>query len=216
MATNIGTGPQDIPLNQFLGQMAFQDTHATSFFRVLASDPATGVVGECYFNSTDSKLKVYNGTAWTDVSSGSNIFRDDPLATNLIFAAPYNNTYTYNNIAPLIKGTGSAVSPTTVSGNVSISTNRSKFYGQSFRSPSTGSDWLIYTLPQTLGTGNFTVEFYVYSENAASDTYFRRFISQGDDVISQIQIGHVFNTNGNATYFGLGNGLQILHHHLVF
>ena len=25
MATNIGTGPQDIPLNQFLGEMAFQD-----------------------------------------------------------------------------------------------------------------------------------------------------------------------------------------------
>ena len=25
MATNIGTGPQDIPLNQFLGQMAFMD-----------------------------------------------------------------------------------------------------------------------------------------------------------------------------------------------
>ena len=25
MATNIGTGPQDIPLNQFLGEMAFMD-----------------------------------------------------------------------------------------------------------------------------------------------------------------------------------------------
>jgi hypothetical protein len=25
MATNIGTGPQDIPLNQFLGEMAFRD-----------------------------------------------------------------------------------------------------------------------------------------------------------------------------------------------
>ena len=70
MATNIGTGPQDIPLNQYLGDLAFQDTHATSFFRVLASDPATGVVGECYFNSTDSKVKVYDGTAWADLASG--------------------------------------------------------------------------------------------------------------------------------------------------
>ena len=26
MATNIGTGPQDIPLNQFLGEMAFMDS----------------------------------------------------------------------------------------------------------------------------------------------------------------------------------------------
>ena len=29
MATNIGTGPQDIPLNQFLGEMAFRDKATT-------------------------------------------------------------------------------------------------------------------------------------------------------------------------------------------
>jgi hypothetical protein len=29
MATNIGTGPQDIPLNQFLGEMAFMDRPPT-------------------------------------------------------------------------------------------------------------------------------------------------------------------------------------------
>jgi len=71
MATNIGTGPEDIPLNQYLGDLAFQDTHATSFFRVLASDPATGVVGECYFNSSDSSVKVYDGSAWTSLSSAA-------------------------------------------------------------------------------------------------------------------------------------------------
>ena len=71
MATNIGTGPEDIPLNQFLGQLAFEDQHATSFFRVLASDPATGVVGECYFNSSDSSVKVYDGSAWNSLSSAS-------------------------------------------------------------------------------------------------------------------------------------------------
>ena len=57
MATKIGTGPEDIPLNQFLGQLAFEDVHATNHFQVLASDPATGVVGECYYNSTVSKIK---------------------------------------------------------------------------------------------------------------------------------------------------------------
>lgn len=172
----------------------------------LSADPTTGFLeGDEYYNTNDKKKRFYNGTAWADVSLGSNIFRSDPQASGLIFAAPYNSTYNFDNIAPLIKATGSAVAPTTVGGNITISTNRNKFYTSSFRSPSTGNDWVIYALPQALGTGNFTVEFYVYSENAAADTFFRRFISQGDDLSSEIQIGHVFNTNGNATYFGLGN-----------
>ena len=40
MATNIGTGPQDIPLNQFLGEMAFMDrppTHPYLEVRLTAS-----------------------------------------------------------------------------------------------------------------------------------------------------------------------------------
>ena len=169
-----------------------------------ASDPGSGVEGQLFYNSTEKKIKIYTGSAWDTVSGGS-LFRDDPLATNLIFAAPYNSTYNFDNIAPLIKGTGIAVAPVTVNGNITISTNRNKYYGNSFRSPSTGNDWVTYTLPQTLGTGNFTVEFWVYSENAAADTYFRRFVSQGSDVASEIQIGHVFNTTGVVTYFGLGN-----------
>ena len=69
MATNIGTGPQDIPLNQFLGQLAFEDQHATTHFRVLASDPATGIAGECYFNTTDGVLRIYNGNSWVSVGT---------------------------------------------------------------------------------------------------------------------------------------------------
>ena len=64
MATNIGTGPRDIPLNQFLGQMAFKDKHGATHFRLLASDPAIGTIGECYWNTTDNSLRVHNGTSW--------------------------------------------------------------------------------------------------------------------------------------------------------
>jgi len=67
MPTNIGTGPEDIPLNQHLGELAFQDKHATSFFRVLPSNPSTGVVGECYFNTIDNTLKVYDGSNWIGI-----------------------------------------------------------------------------------------------------------------------------------------------------
>ncbi len=30
----------------------------------LASDPATGQVGDVYYNTTDNKLKFYNGVSW--------------------------------------------------------------------------------------------------------------------------------------------------------
>ena len=43
MATNIGTGPQDIPLNQFLGEMAFMDRPPAKpgFTAMGGSGPAT-------------------------------------------------------------------------------------------------------------------------------------------------------------------------------
>ena len=37
MATNIGTGPQDIPLNQFLGEMAFMDRPPVDFGYIVAT-----------------------------------------------------------------------------------------------------------------------------------------------------------------------------------
>jgi hypothetical protein len=36
----------------------------------LSTDPASGVSGEVYYNSTSNKLRFYNGTAWADVDSG--------------------------------------------------------------------------------------------------------------------------------------------------
>ena len=36
----------------------------------LSTDPASGVSGEVYFNTTSNTLKVYDGTSWTPVGSG--------------------------------------------------------------------------------------------------------------------------------------------------
>lgn len=36
-------------------------------FVPLAADPAGAATGDVYYNSTDNKLKVYNGTAWVDL-----------------------------------------------------------------------------------------------------------------------------------------------------
>jgi hypothetical protein len=36
-------------------------------FVPLAADPASGEAGDVYYNSTDNKLRVYNGTSWVDL-----------------------------------------------------------------------------------------------------------------------------------------------------
>lgn len=36
----------------------------------LASDPASGVAGAIYYNTTSNVLKFYNGTAWTAIGTG--------------------------------------------------------------------------------------------------------------------------------------------------
>ena len=48
MATNIGTGPQDIPLNQFLGEMAFQDKATTVVAGSRVTNPNTTSVEWLY------------------------------------------------------------------------------------------------------------------------------------------------------------------------
>jgi hypothetical protein len=39
--------------------------------QVLASDPSSPVTGQFYFNSTDGKLKQYNGSAWVEYGTGA-------------------------------------------------------------------------------------------------------------------------------------------------
>ena len=39
-------------------------------FENLTSDPSSAVEGDLYYNSTDKKLKSYNGTSWDDIGGG--------------------------------------------------------------------------------------------------------------------------------------------------
>jgi hypothetical protein len=60
MATNIGTGPQDIPLNQFLGEMAFMDRPPVDFGYIVATSVTdTNVsVGYTSINTTYYKWEL--------------------------------------------------------------------------------------------------------------------------------------------------------------
>ena len=92
MATNIGTGPQDIPLNQFLGEMAFMDKppQKPGFYarRSISNDGRPIGAQEWVISGTGS----YNRGGHFDVSTGN-------------FTAPVDGVYFFS-AAPGYKQTG--------------------------------------------------------------------------------------------------------------
>ena len=84
MATNIGTGPQDIPLNQFLGEMAFMDRPPLETLSSLDVSGNTVLTGKLTINTpttlsttldvgisfTNTSAKTYPTTSWFNVTAG--------------------------------------------------------------------------------------------------------------------------------------------------
>lgn len=77
MATNIGTGPQDIPLNQFLGEMAFMDANP----RVVAlAQKNTGMT----LNTSATPVEFPNTVIDTHIGFSN---------TNSRYTVPYSGDY---------------------------------------------------------------------------------------------------------------------------
>ena len=60
-------------------------------FPVRSSDPSPASAGDVYFNSSENRLKVYNGTSWNEISGGSTGI----VATGGTIATP-GNGYRYH------------------------------------------------------------------------------------------------------------------------
>jgi len=89
MATNIGTGPQDIPLNQFLGEMAFMDQPPRKKCYVAVGAPGQSLVNSGAGTTTNN---IYG-------SSSTYVFADlggDWDITNRRFIAPQTGVYQFN------------------------------------------------------------------------------------------------------------------------
>ena len=56
-----------------------------------------------------------------------------------------------------------------------------------------------------MGTGDFTIEMWVYSTDSSQDTQDRRFFATEDNATSSIQIGHIETTSGNVEYADQGS-----------
>jgi len=68
-------------------------------------------------------------------------------------------------------------------------------------------DYLSLTSSSDLemGTGDFTIEMYVYSTDSSTDTQDRRFFATEANATSSIQVGHINTTAGIVEYADQGN-----------
>lgn len=70
----IGSAPNQVSRNKDLGSMAFQNKEAIRVnnatidnvlsLKPLSAPPSTPSAGDIYFDSSDNKLKCYDGTVW--------------------------------------------------------------------------------------------------------------------------------------------------------
>lgn len=92
----------------------------------------------------------------------------------------------------------------TNNGNVSISSTITKYYSRSMQF--TGGTNSFLTGPSStdfnFGTGDFTIEFWVYSvATNVNPSFFRRFFTTGPDSVNSIELGHVITTTGVVVYY---------------
>jgi len=79
--TNVGnpTAAQDVATKSYTDN--WFNTYGESYLGAYAADPATKpnggalVTGNVYFNTTTGRLRVYNGTAWSDGAAPTSLFR---------------------------------------------------------------------------------------------------------------------------------------------
>ena len=105
MATNIGTGPQDIPLNQFLGEMAFMDAKPKVAFQ------ATLNVNTAHPSGTN--ILPYN-TIVFDIGSNYN-------TSTYTFTAPFPGLYFFHLNLNLYSAPGNMMASIAQSGSLTRS-----------------------------------------------------------------------------------------------
>ena len=93
MATNIGTGPQDIPLNQFLGEMAFQDKAPIVGVGSRVTNPNTTSVEWLYLPPNTQTIDIGTDDAWNNTMNSETTRMVIQLGTSsgYITSSVYNN-----------------------------------------------------------------------------------------------------------------------------
>ena len=119
----------------------------------------------------------------------------DPYAWKNVLAVPFigGNSDVSNQI-----NSGSTTKADTNNG--STATNAlSNFYNGS-RDFDGSNDTCSFASVPACGAGDWTVEFWVYSEASSLDNVYRRIVSTGTNATSAIQIGHIGSASASGEY----------------
>jgi len=110
MATNIGTGPQDIPLNQFLGEMAFMDRPPTHpYLEVALTSSITTYDGRQLDNTEIPFNQVYIDTVG-GYNTANGKYTIPERGIYLAIGSVYSSVNTYSQVWWLVNGTRAVAS----------------------------------------------------------------------------------------------------------
>ena len=129
---------------------------------------------------------------------------------NYDFAGYFSDVRVYKGVAKytsnfVVPATSPDILPDTPSG-VSGSSKLAKVTDGAVSFDGSG-DYLSLSSSSDLemGTGDFTIEMYVYSTDSSTDTQDRRFFATEANATSSIQVGHINTTAGIVEYADQGN-----------
>ena len=140
-------------------------------------------------------------------------FRPDPFASNLVLASTFSDPSDVLDVHSQIKGSGSGKGLFVTGTTKEIS--QSNFYGRSGSLYFDGSSDYINlnaTSDFNFGTGDFTIEFWMYSGVNSTDGFYRRlWMTDGptENAVGNFQIA-IVATTGVINLWEDGSGLDLL------
>ena len=186
-STNVDLGTSSKGWRNIYAKTAIYNGTATS-------DPGSNAAGQMYYKTDTKKLRVYNGTKWTDMNATT-----DPYWSDVVF-------YMNGDSASDLAGRHSV----TANGNAARSTSITSPVGSSHVfSIQNGGSGNYYSIGNNLqdfawNTGDWTLEFYRYVQSSRS-SYLHTLSADGQSAKGTFK-GYSNNGSSLTCYFYSNNG----------
>ena len=153
------------------------------------SDPGSAAAGDMYYKTDTKKIRVYDGSAWGDVSGvGVGDLDYDDVVLHMTFDSGVEDNSRYGQLCTGTRANVTATGSKFGSSCVLDSTDNQTHYIEVRKGPSL-----------TFGTGEFTMEGWVYIDSDDTNVNNNMRVFQcGQNNTS----GYFFGYNGSTVYFG--------------